>query len=190
MQGLNPILSIVCPEPEAQVVRHVYPLIFTEENIQKLADKALQFPTIFGREVKDVNEMMSLFFEVTPQGVKFRGPANFFVIDDFIGLFSITDFTYNYSDAIGHYTFFDRRHKGRIPLVRAMLKYVFDTYKLNRISVEIPLFTSPEARHFVGECGFTLEGKRRKGIKYKNEWYDILLFGILKSEVITGARLD
>lgn len=183
MQGLNPILSIVCPEPEAQVVRHVYPLIFTPENVQKLADKALQFPTLFGREIKNVQDMLNVFCIYTPEGIKFRGAANFFVVDDFVGVFSITDFSYDYSDALAHYAFFDRRHKGRVPLVRAMMHYVFDTYKLNRLSVEIPLFTSPEARHFVGECGFSLEGKKRKAIKYKETLFDILLFGILKNEV-------
>ena len=184
MQGLTPLFSVSCHEPEGEYVRNVYPLIFTPENIQKFAQKALQFPTLFGREIKDVSDMVSMFFEVQKDGTfKFKGSSVFYVVDDFVGVFSLTDFSYDYSDAIAHYTFLDRRHKGRTPLVKAMMKYAFDTFKLNRLSVEVPLYTKEDLRHFITGCGFTLEGKKRKAIKYDGTLFDILLFGILKSEV-------
>jgi RimJ/RimL family protein N-acetyltransferase len=180
-----PLIQVVCNEPEGNVVRNVYPMLWTPENIEKLTSKVLEFPTLYGREIKSPADITEMFLNPSPSGITAKGL--FFVVDDFVGLFYITDFAYNFTDAIAHYTFFDRRHRGRIPLVRAMMKYVFETYQFNRLSVEVPLFTSPHTRHFIGECGFTLEGKKRKSIRFKDDIFDILLFGILKSEVLKSS---
>ena len=181
-----PLLSVVCNEPEGDIIRHVYPFIWTPENIERLVEQCLKFPTLYGHEIKEAKDVTNLFLDVTKDEIKAKGI--FYIVDDFVGIFSITDFAYGFTDALAHYTFFDQRHKGRIPLVRAIMKKVFEDYHFNRLTVEVPLFTSSYTRHFVAECGFTLEGKRRKGIKFDNEFFDILLFGILKDEVINLGR--
>lgn len=178
----TPILSVVCNEGGENKIRNVYPFLWTPANIEKLTEKALEFPTLYGHEIKSSDDIARLFLNIEKDNITPKGL--FYLIDDFIGLMYLTDFSYNFSDALAHYTFFDRRHSGRIPLVKAMLRYVFKEYGFNRLSVEVPLYTSPQTRHFIAECGFTLEGKKRKAIRFKDDLFDVLMFGILNSEVI------
>lgn len=189
----KPILSVVCHEPEGEIIHNIYDLNFSTETLDKFTNKALKFPTLYGREVKTIEDVTSIFFDVTPISVKPRGI--FYVVDDFVGVFYITDFRYDFSDALVHYTFFDRRHKGRVPLVRAMLKYIFDQFNFQRVSVELPLYMSGESvqrsktgvMNFIRLCGFSHEGRRRKAIQYKGEWFDMNLYGITKAEVLNGS---
>lgn len=190
----KPILSVNCHEPEGEIIRHVYDLNFSVDTLDKFTQKALKFPTLYGREIKSVDDITKIFFEITPVSINPRGI--FYVVDDFVGVFYITDFKYDFSDANVHYTFFDRRHKGRVPLVRAMLKYVFDQFHFQRLSVELPLYMSGESvqrskqgvMNFIRMCGFQHEGRRRKAALYKGEYFDINLYGIVKQEVIGAVK--
>lgn len=151
----------------------------TPENIQKFWDKAKKFDTLFGKELKNgVEEFTDLFMRDGNVGL-------FFVLNDFDGVFYLTDIVPE-EDALAHYSFFDRKHNGREDLVKAMIKFIFDRYKFNRLSVQIPNYATEQARHFVQKLGFAYEGKRRKAAMYKNELYDVNLYGILSSEVRHG----
>lgn len=179
-----PIFTAICNEPEGTVERGVYPLIFTPENLQKFWDKAKQFPTIYGMEIKDVSDFYNLFVNQSDGNLSLNGL--FWVIDDFVGVFYLTDITG--TEASVHYSFFDRRHKGRVPLVKKMLKFVFEKYKFRRINASIPLYTRPFTRHFASNIGFTLEGKKRKASFFKGDWYDVLQYGMLMEEVFPKPK--
>lgn len=157
----------------------VYPMPLTPENIQKFWDKASKFRTLFGREIKgNVMDFIELFLSD-------GSSALFFVLNDFDGVFYLTDMVPE-EDALAHYTFFDRRHNGREELVKEMLKFLFTRYNFRRLSVQIPNYTTDQARHFVQKIGFVYEGKRRKAAEYKGDFYDTNLYGILKSEALNG----
>ena len=173
----------------------VEPLIFTPETIQLFWEKAKLFPTIYGHEVlNDINKFIDLFFyidehkQLVPKGL-------FWVVNpkEFTGVFYLTDIYENgdeMADAQVHYTFFDRRHHGRVPLVKKMLQFVFNKYKFQRLSAAIPNYVTPQARHFTLECGFEYEGKRRKAARYKGDWFDVNLYGILRTEAMRWDRLE
>lgn len=154
------------------------------ETLQEFWEHARQYPVIFGKEVLDnPSEFISLFIHNNNGTLEANGL--FFVVNDFLGIFYLTDIIPG-EDALAHYTFFDRRHHNREELVRKMLEYVFKRYDFQRLSVQIPNYATPQARHFIQDCGFSYEGKRRKAAFYKNNWFDINLYGILKSEVLNG----
>ncbi len=107
------------------------------------------------------------------------------VVDDFTGVFYVTDIR-DTDDALVHYTFFDRKHNGRLHFVKGMLKYVFEKFKFERLSAEIPNYATPQVRRFAEQLGFIYEGKRRKATTYKGDRFDVNLYGILKTEVLRG----
>ncbi len=165
---------------------HIRPLIFTAETIKKFWDNSKQFPTIYGHEiVDDWGKFIDLFFhnnngELSPKGL-------FWVLNDFTGVFYLTNIVLDGEqliDANAHYTFYDRRHHGRVPLVKEMLKFWFNKYQFIRLSAEIPNYATPQARHFAQECGMSYEGKKRNAALYKDQWYAVNLYGILKQEVL------
>lgn len=167
---------------------NVYPLIFTPENLKRFWEQARKFPVIYGHEIVDNHDaFIDLFFDRTPSGIFPKGL--FWVMNDFTGVIYLTNMKYEGDvmvDGLTHYTFFDRRHHGRAPLMREMIKYVFGKYNFVRLSAEIPNYATAQARHFAQEIGFSYEGKRRNSALYKGTWYGVNLYGILKSEVLNG----
>lgn len=162
----------------------------TPENIETLWEKVKQFPVLFGNTLDDKRGFYSYFLaygskgEPVPTGI-------FFVIDDFIGVYYMSRIKAGI-DALVHYTFFDRRHRGRVQLTRAMLKYVFEKFGFVRLSTEIPMYTSQHrnlkdnkfinAFEFIKQLNFVQEGRKRKCTFYNNEWFDLKEFGLLREE--------
>jgi RimJ/RimL family protein N-acetyltransferase len=185
------IFSVECDEPNGKVIRKVYPLEFTLENIQKFWNCAKMFPSLYGKEILADEVAFSQIFMRTNALGEYELNGLLWVVDDFVGVFYLSDISFDRDtpvDAIVHYTFFDRRHKGRAPLVKRMIKYVFDKYQFQRLSAEVPLYTKEHTRHFITNLGFHYEGKRCKSSFYKNDWFDTNLYGILRSGVtLNGA---
>lgn len=184
------ILSVECNEPEGKIVRHIRPLIFTEDNLKKFWSVARQFPTLYGREILDDPVEFAKIFITQDEYGKLGSNGLFWVVDDFVGVFYITDIRFDLSDALVHYAFFDRRHHGRHQLVREMLKYVFNQFLFARLSAELPNYTGPQVKHFATDVGFIFEGKKRKAAPYKGTRFDVNLFGILPSEVLGNGPTE
>ena len=113
------------------------------------------------------------------------------VIDDFVGVFYVSDIQYlNGRPHVGnaHYTFFDRRHRGRIKLVREMLKYIFKYFGFHKLVVEIPNYATPSVRKFVVDLGFKYCGKRRHEALYRGNYFDINIYDILAKEIVKDGR--
>lgn len=192
----NALFEVTLDEPEGKVTRKVFPIIFTLPNLQKFYDKAKKFPTLYGKEIIDSpEEFLKLFVveygdTISLNGL-FWGICDDEELTNLVGVFYMTDIMP--SEALVHYTFFDRRHKGRQQLVKAMMKYVFEKYKFQRLSVEIPLYTISKHRNqntirFILDCGFFYEGKKRKAAYYRGDWYDINMYGILRTEALRDGR--
>lgn len=192
---LIPALSCVCEEPEGLVERFVYPLQLTPENLRTFWEKAKKFPQLFhhSEAVSNFDSFCNLLFDAGPNGLESRGL--FWVVDDFVGVYYMTHIVPGV-DAKVHYTFFDRRHRGRIELTREMIKYVFRKYNFRRLSVEIPLYMAQHrndtlrinAFTFVQQLGFKREGRKRQAIWYNNSWFDLGLYGILKEEALNNGN--
>lgn len=181
--ALGVILSVLCDEPEGQVLRHIYPMTLSPENLRKFWEKARQFRTVFGEDINnDFKRFAELF--ISQDGDNLRSHGLFWKIDDFVGVYYMTHITP--VEALVHYTFFDRRHRGREQLTREMLKFAFKRYGFWRLNVEIPLYSSPHTFGFVSSLGFKKEGRKRKAVAYKGEHFDVACFGLLREEALNG----
>lgn len=178
------LYSVICPEPEGSVVRNVRALRFSRANLLKLWDKQKQFKTLMGREIHNFDEFCDFFVRVLPDGtIEARGICH--VIDDFVGILWLSDITYPaYAEV--HYTFFDRRHRGRVDLVRAAIKYIFDAMDFGCLYVRVGLFAKSPMQ-FVEQIGFKKEGRLRKRMYYLGNWYDANSYSITKEETEAWA---
>jgi RimJ/RimL family protein N-acetyltransferase len=177
-------VKIKCIEPEGEVQHSVWPFKFTKKDTLRLYEEASKFPVLFGRPLKNLEDFTSFFLcqnlsdDVEPQGL-------IWIVDEFRGMFYLNNIRDIEADV--HYSFFDRRHKGRAPLVRKMLTEVFDKYGFVRLNAYIPAYAGMGVRKFVESCGFRLEGRKRKNSWWKGEWFDTYLYGILREDLKDGS---
>ncbi len=182
------VASVVCNEPEGPVTRKVWFMPLSMENLKILWEKSKQFDTLFSEEVRDnMDRFIKLFLYEGPDGPATRGL--FYVVDDFVGVFYMNHIVPGL-DASVHYSFFDRRQRGRVRLVREMLKHAFTAYGFRRLTVETPMYVKYNTRSFVEEIGFKSEGRKRKAAYFKGEWFDVLQYGILREEALNGSTIQ
>ena len=191
----EPVLTAVCDERQwtkrdgeeylkggSLIERSVYPLILTPETLKTFWEKARKFQYLFDRSINnDFKTFCELLLTDGPEGVQPTGL--FWVVDNFVGIFYLSKIIPGV-DASVHYTFFDRRHHGRLELTKEMLKYGFRKYNFRRMTVELPLYAREYTFKFVEELGFKREGRKRKAVWHNDDWFDIVLFGILKEEAL------
>lgn len=175
---MREIMKVNCAEPEGDIVRTVYEMDMTIENLKYYWDKARQFDTLLNKEIQgDFKKFVNLL--VYQEGEKLGTKGLYYVIDDFVGVYNMTNMIPGL-DAKVHYSFFDRRHKGREDMSKAMMKYIFEEYRFHRLSVEIPFYSKAKvAFNFVVSLGFIYEGRKRSAVKYKDQWFDVHLFGMV-----------
>lgn len=162
------------------------PMPLTLENIQKFWEQARKYRVVFGEEVvQDSKKFMNVFLQFDGGVPTVNGL--FFIVNDFLGAFYLTEIVPG-EDALAHYVFFDRKLRGRKDLVQKMMEYVFKKYQFHRLSAEIPNYASAGARHFIQDCGFAYEGKKRKAAEYKGDRFDVNLYGILRNEVLKDGQ--
>lgn len=180
---VEPVVSVICPEKRGAIERNVFPMRLDQQSLQTFWTKARKFPTLFSKEINDdFTKFLSLFLEQLPDGnVEPKGLL--WRIDDFVGVFYLTDIDLVALDAKCHFTFFDGRINGRVDLAKAMLKYAMEKYHFRRLSAEVPMYALPSAHSFVRWTGFKVEGRKRLASLYKNHWYDTVLYGVLNNEV-------
>jgi RimJ/RimL family protein N-acetyltransferase len=182
-ETIEPIVTALCNEKKGDIIRSVRPMPYTIENFAQFWEKARQFKNIFSKEItENFGNFVNLFIHYNPKTGLVSSDCLLWVIDDFVGMYYITNI-YETDEALVHYTFFDRTHHGRYDLTIKMLNHVFDTYGFHRLSVEIPLYASDYSFKFIESLGFHPEGRRRKSTRFNGEWFDVKLFGIFKEEV-------
>lgn len=178
----QPILSVECDEPEGKIVRTIRPLRLSKESLHILFYRFRQFRTIIGLEFDgSFEQFCSLFLSQNKDG-SIESNGIFWVVDDFVGIFYITEYRPGV-DAVVHYSFFDRRHKGRIALIHQMMKYVFEVLDFHRLTVKIPLYAKPSVMYFTESfLGFEKEGRLVEAVKFDDKWFDINIYGITKDK--------
>ena len=185
------IFSCICKEPEGDIERFVYPMFLTPENISKFWEKAKQFKVLFQDNINnDFWKFMSVL--ASQNGDRIISNGLFWMLDDMVGIYYLTHIQEH--DAQIHYTFFDRRHRGRTGITKKMIKYVFSEFNFRRLSAEIPACLTGVAAFIsnLGEMhsvdnsekwiGMVQEGRKRSAALMDNEWYDVKCYGILKEE--------
>lgn len=184
---MSPIILVEdCLEDGEVIERYVRPFVLTPENAIKLWEEAKKFPHIFNNvDTSTLDNFLDSFFHWNPSNSEAVAEGLFWVVDDFVGVFYLTQI-YHPDDALMHFTFFDKRLRGREKLIRRMIEYVFDTYEFHRLSAEIPAFASKSVLKFINQkVGLSLEGKKAQAIPHTNgvERSDLLLYGITRGDV-------
>lgn len=65
-------------------------------------------------------------------------------------------------------------------VLRLMLQFGFKNLKLKRIQARV-LHKNKASQNLLKKTGFKLEGRLRKRTFFKNQWFDDLIYGILKT---------
>lgn len=185
---LTPIFSCKCYEPEGEVNRTVYSMNITPNTLRVLWEKSKVYPTLFNHDINnDFNKFCNLFLSQSPDG-SLKSNGIFYVIDNFVGVFYLTDIV-PALDADAHYAFFDRRHRGRVDLVKKMLTYLFNEFGFRRLSTSIPSYAHTNINRFVARLGFKQEGTKRDSMLHDGNVFNESLYGILRKDILTGDNL-
>lgn len=172
------VMKVRCDEPEGTVTRSVYLLPYSMETLQSLYKRLSKFEVMFNDAVDGFNDFVDSFLcevggEITPLGLIWQ-------VDD-VGILYLTDLRPGY-EANAHFSFWDQRIRGREKLVAEMTRYVMNTYGFHRIVVEVPVYAKP-ALKATERIGFKKEGRKRKAIRYKGEWFDVNVYSIVEDEL-------
>ncbi len=173
------VLEVPCKEKEGTIVRRVNLCELTIDKLRMFWDKLKEFDLLFNDFVRgDTAQFVSHFIvqidgEIQPTGLIWE-------VDD-IGIFILTDLVPMHT-ASCHFVFWDKKFRGREKLCQEMIKYVFDRYQFRRLKLEIPLF----ALHTLlvaDRIGFVREGRLRKNILFKGEWYDTNVYSMIPEDL-------
>ena len=85
-------------------------------------------------------------------------------------------------DAEGHFVFWDGKGRGREGLSLRVGRWLFERYNLHRVTTMIPLNQKGTIR-FTERLGFRKEGVKREGTLRHGKWIDLIIFGLLHSEL-------
>jgi len=95
-------------------------------------------------------------------------------------------------DAHVHYLFWDQTQKGRHRLLLSLIRWAIDEFEVHRVNIEVPEYAYSALRR-MQRMGIRLEGRRRGAVRWREQWKDILTFGVVDGEIsdeaIKEARL-
>lgn len=185
----EPVVDMEVEEKDGPVRRRIYLMPFSRENLQELFYRARMYPVLFGHEISnDFTKFCGVFLgqtdtgEIYPKGIAYS-------MDNFLGSFFITNITGTEADI--HYSFFDGSVRGRLPLAKRVLRFVFEKYGFHRLNTQVAEYAKEATHVFVHKMGFVYEGSKRRAIRHwasPHIWKRQDLYGILKDEVIKNER--
>jgi len=77
----------------------------------------------------------------------------------------------------------DLRRKGYgLDTVMTLMRYVFDELQLERLDTDIIEYNAASIRLYIGRCGWTEEGRRRRWHFRKGQYWDKLIVGITRDD--------
>ena len=84
-------------------------------------------------------------------------------------------------DAEAHVLFMDRDLANKVPVCKAIIKWIFSVLPLQRLTVQIPTIYMGPVR-LVNELGFHREGKKRRAVLISGKWVDVFILGLTRPE--------
>lgn len=152
-------------------------MVLTPAKLDNLWDRFQQYPTLFSDLTKGSKEnFVAMFSQRDSYWMEVYDG------DELIGLLYLMNLI-QIVDADVHILFFDRRTKNKASLCRAVLRLMFDKFKLHRVSSQIPDIYYATIR-LAQDVGFRKEGVKRECILLGGRWRSQVQFGLLASELI------
>ena len=150
----------------------------TAEKVKELWEQASQFDVLFSDWTKGrIEPFLSALLSKNAVWFEFYDTIEVKPV----GVAYVTQ-VHNGFDAVGHFTFWDKTAKGREPIVRNLMRRVFNTYDLHRMTAKIPVYQKGVLA-FARRLGFEEEGRVREAVIYKENWNDLILLGIVRDEL-------
>lgn len=106
--------------------------------------------------------------------------------DTLVGIVCLTNMQ-QVIDCEAHIIFFDRDLSGKDGLCKAITRWVFATFPLNRVTVTVPRMYYATIR-LVKAIGFVEEGRKRAAVLIRNRWDDVIILGITREEALTKCH--
>lgn len=100
--------------------------------------------------------------------------------DNLMGVICLTNME-QIIDTDAHVIFFDRHVADKTPICKLVVKWVFDNFPIQRISVTIPRFYYATWR-LVEAIGFKREGEKRNAALIGGRWANTYIYGITRQE--------
>lgn len=187
---MEPVVTCLCDEKNVQVERHIYgPIPIDMNTLHIIWEKSRPFKNLFNKEARaDFSEFIKLFAQIDEATGMLFGEGLFWRVDDFVGIYYLTDI-YPGFEAKAHFTFFDKRLKGRLELTKELLRHIFKKYHFRRLTVELPKYVQfaddPNGgpKGFIKALGFQAEGRKRKAAIMDNVWFDVNIYGIIPEDL-------
>ena len=86
-------------------------------------------------------------------------------------------------DAEAHVLFMDRDLTNKVPVCKAIIRWLFATFPLQRLTVQIPTIYMAVVR-LVNDLGFRREGRKRRAVLISGKWVDVFILGLTRSEAV------
>lgn len=169
-----------------RIIRSAYILPFTRDNLSILWQKAQKYPTLMGVEINSLEDLMRFFVEIDENG-ELLSKGLCAVVDDFTGIFWLTDIDEPTNSASVHYTFFDGVQRGRTELAQEALRYLFNTYKFSVLWTSVPLYAKYPL-NFIERIGFKKVKREPKKASLFGVKYDIYIYEIRPEDLEDGIR--
>ena len=160
-------------EPKPELPSNWLPFICTRENLEMVWNKLNQFPILFDDDVR--GDFKSFIIDMTNKNSVIFLTGNY-------GICEICNIV-PYRGCDVHLTFWDRRFRGRDGECRAVIKWIFNTLQLHRITVST-VSIAHSTINFIKALGFRREGVIRESYPYKGRLLDVHIFGLLRDEVL------
>lgn len=136
----------------------------------------------FDNYFRMLTQRNTLWFEIYAR-FKPGGPSsdvNVFY-DDLVGIVWLADIE-QVIDGTAHMVFFDRKPSEKVQVCRELIKWVFDRWPLQRVTV-----TPPEmyyvTHRLLEKIGFKREGMKREAVLINGKWNGVRIYGMVRSEV-------
>jgi hypothetical protein len=84
-------------------------------------------------------------------------------------------------DYSAHMMFFDKRPSEKADVCKALIKWMFKTFPIHRITVNVPALYHGVIR-LMKKIGLRQEGCKRGAVLLYGKWNDMSIFGITRSE--------
>lgn len=176
-----PVVRVRCEEPEGTFIREVRFAPLSVSRLKEYYNKLSKFEVLFNHYIaNDVDAFIHSFVHIDAAG-NIVPNGLIWEVDD-VGLLYMTEISPEYQAKV-HFTFWDRRLRGREPIIQEMIKWSFKTFGFRRLVAEIPLYATP-AILMAEKVGFKKEGRMRSAAYYRGKWFDMNLYSILREEVL------
>jgi RimJ/RimL family protein N-acetyltransferase len=173
------VFEYVCRERHGEVVRTVKPTFLNLEKLRDMWNRLKDFDVLFNDYVRgDFNAFINHFLvqvdgEILAAGLMWD-------VDD-VGMFYLNDIRPAASAAV-HFVFWDRVFTGREELCREGLRRLFKEFHFQRLQAEVPLYAQ-NTMAAVERIGFIQEGRIRRAVPYKGDWFDLNIYSVLPEDL-------